>query len=165
MAAKPSGWLSSRTALALNSPDVDAKNNTTFIIRSTEVTDWINGETELLWNAGNQDNSLSAITGLLDDPAEATQEPLVFDLSRNHLVVLGNSVMGKTTLLRTILISLAAEHSPDELHVYVLDLGGRNFRSFEIIIGAVLSVTEDNFEMRFNRLLDFLSQTIVAVSK
>jgi DNA segregation ATPase FtsK/SpoIIIE-like protein len=150
---------------SLESPMLDAKNNTTFILQST-VTDWINGETELLWNVASlqkgQDNPVTAITGLLDDPAEATQEPLVFDLSRNHLVVLGDSGMGKTTLLRTILVSLTAEHSPDELHVYVLDLGGRNFRSFEELphVGAVISVTEDNFEMRFNRLLDFLSQTI-----
>ena len=73
----PEAFLPDR--FSLKSPMLDAKNNTTFILQST-VTDWINGETELLWNAGNQDNSLSAITGLLDDPAEATQEPLVFDL-------------------------------------------------------------------------------------
>ena len=48
----------------------------------------------------------------------------------------GDSGMGKTTLLRTLLLSLVAAHSPDELHAYILDLGGRNFRSFEELPAA-----------------------------
>jgi DNA segregation ATPase FtsK/SpoIIIE-like protein len=155
---------------SLESPLTDAKRGTRFTLQST-VTDWINGDVAALWQGvdwqhkepQSPHNALNPIIGLIDDPVEASQEPLRIDFSRSHLVVFGDSGMGKTMLLRTLLISLVTVHSPDELHLYILDLGGRNFRSFEKLphVGAIISATEEAFEMRFNRLLGFLNQTIM----
>ncbi len=154
---------------SLESPILDAKKGHSFTLQST-ITDWVNGDVASLWKGVNWDkeaqgpgSALWVTVGLLDDPSEARQDPLTFELSRNHLIVLGDTGMGKTTLLRTLLTSLVAEHSPDELHVYVLDLGGNNFRSFEGLphVGAIIPATEENFEMRFFRLMDFLSQNIL----
>ncbi|MEZ4662924.1 MAG: FtsK/SpoIIIE domain-containing protein [Caldilineaceae bacterium] len=56
------------------------------------------------------------------------------------MVIMGDSGWGKTTMLRTIITSLCATHTPDELHVYILDLGGRNYRAIEELphVGGVI---------------------------
>ncbi len=99
------------------------------------------------------------IAGLVDDPLEARQFPLRFELGREHLVVFGDSGWGKTSFLRTLIVDLAATHSPDELHVYVLDLGGRNYRSLEALphLGAAIYADEETFEERLQRVIDKLT--------
>jgi DNA segregation ATPase FtsK/SpoIIIE-like protein len=145
---------------SLETPLIDAQHNRDFTLMSA-VTDWINGDTAALWPGVDwRDGALRPVVGLVDDPAEARQEPLSFDLSRSHLAVFGDSGMGKTTLLRTLLVSMAATHAPDELHAYILDLGGRNFRSLEGLphVGAVIYADEETFEERLQRLLEMLNR-------
>jgi len=82
------------------------------------VTDWLNGEVTGLWRGVNwEETALRPTVGLVDDPAEARQFPLRCDLTREHLAVFGDSGWGKTSLLRTIMVDLAATHSPAELHL------------------------------------------------
>ncbi len=147
---------------SLQSPMFDAQQNRIFTL-TTAITDWLNGDTEALWPGVNWHNeAMRPLVGLLDNPAEAQQIPLVFDLSHNHLVAFGDSGMGKTSFLRSLMVSLAATHSPNELHIYVLDLGGRNFRSLEDLphVGAVIYADEEAYEERLHRLLDKLSRMI-----
>ncbi len=125
------------------------------------VGDWISGDFYPLWPGVNwQDGAMRATVGLVDDPAEAQQFPLVFDLSREHLALFGDTGAGKSSLLRTVLLSLAATHSPTELHAYVLDLGGRNFRSLDALphLGALIHADDADFEERVQRLFDILTQ-------
>jgi S-DNA-T family DNA segregation ATPase FtsK/SpoIIIE len=146
---------------SLQSALQDVQNHRVFTLE-TAVTDWLNDDRSALWPGVDWERSaLRPVVGLLDDPAEARQEPLRFDLSRNHVAVFGDTGSGKTTLLRTILVSLAASHSPDELHAYVLDLGGRSFRGLERLphVGAVIYADEDAYEERLQRLLAKLSRT------
>jgi S-DNA-T family DNA segregation ATPase FtsK/SpoIIIE len=124
------------------------------------VTDWLNGEAEGLWAGVNWERgALRPTAGLVDDPQEARQYPLRFDLTREHLAIFGDSGWGKTSLLRSIIVDLAATHSPDELYIYVLDLGGRNYRSLEALphLGAVIYADEETFEERLQRLMDRLT--------
>jgi len=140
----------------------DPQRNRRFILEPT-VTDWLNGDTETLWPGVDWRNTaMRPVVGLVDNPGEAIQEPLHFDLSRSHLAVFGDSGWGKTVLVRTILTSLAATHSPDEFQAYVLDLGGRNFRSLEDLphIGAVIYADEEAYEERLQRLLDKLTNIL-----
>jgi S-DNA-T family DNA segregation ATPase FtsK/SpoIIIE len=150
------------TQFSLQSPINDAQHNSSFVL-VPPVTDWLNGDTTTLWPGVNwRNNAMRPVMGLLDNPGEARQEPLVFDLNRNHLAVFGDSGWGKTSFLRTMLVSLTATHSPDELHVYILDLGGRNFRSFEDMphVGAVIYADEEAYEERLQRILDKLNRLI-----
>jgi DNA segregation ATPase FtsK/SpoIIIE-like protein len=129
------------------------------------VADWISGETAELWPGIDwATGAVQATLGLADDPEQARQEPLVIDLSRGHLAVFGDGGSGKTTLLRTIVTSLTATHRPDELHVYIIDLAGHNFRSMEAFphIGAILAEDEALFDERLRRLLDYLERTATA---
>ncbi|PIM73564.1 type VII secretion protein EccC [Streptomyces sp. JV178] len=64
--------------------------------------------------------------GVLDDPAKQWQGHWVLDLTvaGGHAAVIGGPQSGKTTLLRTLALSLAATHTPAEVAVYGLDLVG-----------------------------------------
>jgi DNA segregation ATPase FtsK/SpoIIIE, S-DNA-T family len=147
---------------SLETPLVDAQRGSAYTL-TTAITDWVNGDTAGLWKQSDWGaGALHPVVGLVDDPAEARQDPLAFDLSRNHLALFGDSGMGKTTLLRTVMVSLAASYGPDDLHMYVLDMGGRNFRSLEALphLGAVLYADDETFEERLQRLLEFLNRVI-----
>ncbi|EGG49233.1 ftsk/SpoIIIE family protein [Streptomyces griseoaurantiacus M045] len=64
--------------------------------------------------------------GLLDDPTKQWQGQWYFDLTvaGGHAAVIGGPQSGKTTLLRTLALSLALTHTPQEVGVYGLDLVG-----------------------------------------
>ncbi|MFJ8334792.1 type VII secretion protein EccCa [Streptomyces sp. NPDC094437] len=64
--------------------------------------------------------------GVLDDPARQWQQPWLLDLTvaGGHTAVIGGPQSGKTTLLRTLALSLALTHTPHEVAVYGLDLAG-----------------------------------------
>lgn len=67
--------------------------------------------------------------GLQDDPQRHRQGPWELDLNRagGNLLILGAPQSGKTTLLRTLVLGLALEHTPAEVAVYVIDLGNGGF--------------------------------------
>lgn len=64
--------------------------------------------------------------GLLDDPARQWQGQWLLDLTvaGGHAAVIGGPQSGRTTLLRTLVLSLALTHTPQEVGVYGLDLVG-----------------------------------------
>ncbi|MEV8539013.1 type VII secretion protein EccCa [Streptomyces sp. NPDC051572] len=64
--------------------------------------------------------------GVLDDPARQWQGQWYLDLTvaGGHAAVIGGPQSGKTTLLRTLALSLALTHTPQEVGVYGLDLVG-----------------------------------------
>ncbi|WP_431043426.1 type VII secretion protein EccCa [Streptomyces sp. P1-3] len=64
--------------------------------------------------------------GLLDDPARQWQGPWILDLTvaGGHAAVIGGPQSGKTTLLRTLALSLAMTHTPRDVGIYGLDLVG-----------------------------------------
>ena len=71
--------------------------------------------------------------GLRDLPAEQRQDALRLDLSGDagHLLVVGSPLTGRSTLLRTLLLSLACTHTPLEAQFYVVDYGGGSLRGLE----------------------------------
>ncbi len=99
---------------------------------------------------------LEPVVGLLDNPASQYQGPLALNLGKEgHLAIYGAPGTGKTTLLQTLAISLALTHSPQDVHLYLLDFGGRLltlFRSLPHVGGVILA---DEAE-RLNRLLRYL---------
>nr|BFD84853.1 type VII secretion protein EccC [Streptomyces sp. Xyl84] len=64
--------------------------------------------------------------GVLDDPTKQWQGQWYLDLTvaGGHAAVIGGPQSGKTTLLRTLALSLALTHTPQEVGVYGLDLVG-----------------------------------------
>ncbi|MGW7102191.1 type VII secretion protein EccCa [Streptomyces sp. NPDC054838] len=69
---------------------------------------------------------LTVPLGVLDDPTKQWQGEWYLDLTvaGGHAAVIGGPQSGKTTLLRTLVLSLALTHTPQEVGVYGLDLVG-----------------------------------------
>ncbi|SDY59808.1 DNA segregation ATPase FtsK/SpoIIIE, S-DNA-T family [Saccharopolyspora shandongensis] len=74
---------------------------------------------------------LRAPIGLIDRPYEQVRELLVANLSAadGHVAVVGAPQSGKSTLLRTLVLSLAMTHTPWEVQFYGLDFGGGGIMS------------------------------------
>jgi S-DNA-T family DNA segregation ATPase FtsK/SpoIIIE len=64
--------------------------------------------------------------GLIDDPARQRQGLWALDLTEagGHLAIIGGPQSGKSTLLRTLVTSLALTHTPRDVAVYGIDLVG-----------------------------------------
>lgn len=71
--------------------------------------------------------------GIVDLPLEQKRETLEFDFSgaNGHFAVVGGPLTGKSTVLRSVVTALSLVHTPQEVHFYVLDLGGGTFSPFE----------------------------------
>ena len=69
---------------------------------------------------------LLAVLGIVDRPFEQRRDPLWADLSGSagHVAVVGGPRSGKTTLLLTLISSLALLHTPAQVQFYILDFGG-----------------------------------------
>ncbi|MCW2916416.1 MAG: type secretion protein EccC [Actinomycetia bacterium] len=87
--------------------------------------------------------SLQIPLGLLDDPARQRQDLWTLDLTTGggHVAVMGAPQSGKTTLLRTLILSLALTHTPRQVAVYVLDLTGAGLHALTGLphVGGVAS--------------------------
>ncbi|MCP1308154.1 type VII secretion protein EssC [Paenibacillus tyrfis] len=74
---------------------------------------------------------LNPVIGQVDDPANQRQFTMTFPLSKEgNAVIYGAAGSGKTTFLATLLYSLMGEHTPSELHVYILDFASETLRAF-----------------------------------
>lgn len=64
--------------------------------------------------------------GIVDRPYEQRRDLLWADFSgaQGHGVIAGGPQSGKSTMLRTLIMSMALTHTPEEAQFYCLDLGG-----------------------------------------
>ncbi|TDC20863.1 type VII secretion protein EccCa, partial [Streptomyces sp. 8K308] len=76
--------------------------------------------------ATGRSGTLSVPLGLVDRPFEQRREVLFRDFSGagGHMLIVGGPQSGKSTLLRTLIVSFALTHTPREVQFYGLDFGG-----------------------------------------
>ncbi|MCB2179505.1 hypothetical protein KQH54_00115 [bacterium] len=104
--------------------------------------------------------AMRPLIGLVDNPYQASQKPLMINFPQGHAVVFGASGRGKTTFLRTTITSLTLTHSPDELHIYIFDFGGRALTLLSDLphVGAVITSEEEERVLRglrkINEIID-----------
>ncbi len=105
---------------------------------------------------------LTAVLGLTDDPAKQSQTPLLVDLTATggHLVIIGAPQSGRSTVLRTLAVSLCLTRTPREVAIYGMDLTGgglQRLEGFPHVGGVVTRGSRD----RLRRLLEELSVMLV----
>jgi S-DNA-T family DNA segregation ATPase FtsK/SpoIIIE len=104
--------------------------------------------------------SLSFPIGLLDDPHGQRQDPLVLDFEDlAHLLVVGSTRSGRTTLLRTLAGIVARRASVSDVHLYAFEFRRRALMDLEQLphCGAVVGVDDTE---RMERCFAFLEAEI-----
>ena len=72
-------------------------------------------------------------SGIVDRPYEQRRDPLIVELdgAGGNVVIVGGPRSGKSTMLRSLLCSLALTHSPREVQFFCLDFGGGTLRGLD----------------------------------
>ncbi|MBY8886050.1 type VII secretion protein EccCa [Streptomyces sp. PTM05] len=101
--------------------------------------------------------------GLIDRPYEQLRELMVADLSGadGHVALAGGPQTGKSTMLRTLMLSLALTHTPAEVQFYCLDFGGGGLQSTAGLphVGSIATRLERD---RVQRTVEELTQLLEA---
>ncbi len=76
---------------------------------------------------------LAVPVGIVDRPYEQRRDPLIVELdgASGNVLIVGGPRSGKSTLLRSMLCSLALTHTPREVQFFCLDFGGGSLRGLE----------------------------------
>ncbi|MFL6055082.1 MAG: type VII secretion protein EccCa [Actinoallomurus sp.] len=99
------------------------------VLGPLSVEDPARGLQATMWPQGQ----LSFPIGVVDVPAEQAQRPLMLDLSgaHGHVALVGAPQSGKSTTLRTALVSAMLAHTPRELQFYCIDHGGGSLQGLQ----------------------------------
>ena len=109
--------------------------------------------------------NISATLGLVDDPEHQNQFPLVLNLqSFHHMLLVGSSGSGKSSLLRTMLYSLVTRYSPEDVNYYILDLSSGALSVFGKGPHCGAYLNEEN-EADFDRLLRLIKDMVAERKK
>ena len=75
------------------------------------------------WNGRGR---LTVPVGVVDRPYEQRRDPMMVELAGagGNVVIVGAPLSGKSTLLRSLIASLALTHTPREVQFFCLDFGG-----------------------------------------
>ena len=94
-----------------------------------------------------QKKPLQATIGLLDQPELQSQKPLTLDISKDgHVAVFSSPGYGKSTFLQSVIMDVARQHSPEHLHVYLVDLGTNGLLPLKGLPHVADTITIDESE-------------------
>ena len=84
------------------------------------------------WPHFSRSADYKTYAGLIDDPVNQYQMPLIINFSRGgNTAVCGMTLSGRSTFMQTVIYSLYQSYDPSKLNAYILDFGGRMFEIFE----------------------------------
>lgn len=112
------------------------------------------------WSSHPGSFQLSTFVGMVDDPENQMQFPLLLDFARKgHLAVVGGVTSGKSTFLQTILYGLITRYSPEELNLYIVDFSSLMLCAFEkdAHVGGIVTEGEDD---RLKKLFGLMEEML-----
>lgn len=89
--------------------------------------------------------SIWADVGIYDDPDNQYQGTYSIDLTNQNVMLIGSAQSGKTNVLQTIIRSVAANYTPEEVNIYIIDFASMVLKNFEGLnhVGGVVTASED----------------------
>jgi DNA segregation ATPase FtsK/SpoIIIE-like protein len=128
------------------------------IVINPAVKGWMdNAEAKPLWQAHDWSKPLALATpmGIVDNTFLAEQRVLTIDPAGDPVVAFGAAGRGKTTFLKSLIVSLAAQHSPTELHVFALDFGRGGLKALRQLphVGGIVDANEEERVERVFRIV------------
>ncbi|MCX7749943.1 MAG: type VII secretion protein EssC [Clostridia bacterium] len=111
------------------------------------------------WNGQkwlSSESWLNPVVGIIDNPSKQSQYPLSINLGGDgHFAVFGGPGSGKTTLVQTLITSLAMGYTPDDVNMYILDFGSRTLNMFAELphVGGVVMMDENVKLQKLSRFL------------
>lgn len=133
--------------------------------------DGVGWQTAIDRDRGTELPSGSAPIGLVDNVSERTQPPLWVHLSTHdnrtsskdgHVLIIGSPSSGKTTALRTLALSQALLHHPNELHQYFLSFSDASLNNIAQALPHAERVIHGTEQERVRRLFGRLINTLQA---
>lgn len=109
------------------------------------------------WPAVSGPWKLEAYMGMIDDPVNQAQMPLMVNLSEGgHHAVCGTVVTGKSTFLQTFIYSMVHRYTPEHINFYLLDFSSRMLGAFEGLahVGGIIYENELEKLSRFFNLIN-----------
>lgn len=105
--------------------------------------------------AGFQSRAHVPAVALADDPDRQAQYPVGWDTAAGNLLLFGASGYGTTIALATLALAEAATRPPDQLHLYVLDLGAGKLAALADLpqAGAYIGPGERERQARLIRMI------------
>ncbi len=100
--------------------------------------------------------SLEIPIGMVDDPQNQAQLPLMFSLSEGgHHAIIGSVVSGKSTLMQTMIYGLVTKYAPEYLNVYALDFSSKMMSAFQGLphFGGIMYEGDDEKIAKFFNLI------------
>lgn len=108
-------------------------------------------------------NTMSAVVGLVDDPANQSQYPLTVELpATGSFLVYGSSQTGKTTFLQSLVLSMLTSNDPDTVEMFIVEgIAGEfdGFEAFPQVTNIVDSFSANEVIDRVNKLLNIRRKT------
>ncbi len=97
--------------------------------------------------------------GMFDDPANQKQGIATINLSRSNTIIVGASQTGKTYLLQSMVYQLAQRYTPEDINIYLVDLGSRAMGVFAPlrVVGGFVTDTDQE---KMKNLWKMLSEEI-----
>ena len=105
----------------------------------------------------NENSGIQIPIGVIDEPEKQQQFSMILNMNKlNHILFFGESGMGKSTALQTIMMSVIQNYKVEEVNFYILDFASRSLAIFKNAPHCGGIITEDTKDdlFRFVRLLD-----------
>lgn len=111
------------------------------------------------WKKSNDGFNISV--GVVDEPANQVQYPLVVDFVKDgHAVAYGSPQSGKTTLVQTVISAIVRKYTPADANIYVFDFGSHILEGLYKDYPHIGGVASDMNEEKLAKLIDFLGATL-----
>lgn len=93
--------------------------------------------------------------GLYDNPSAQIQDQVLLNLSESHTLIIGASQFGKTSLLQTIIRSIAENYDSQEVNLYILDFASMVLKNFSQLkhVGGIIVASEDEKLKNFIKMI------------